>query len=111
MSDLLASLGVAMLLSEQELMRLVKSAPRRYKVFKIPKRTPGQFREIAQPAKEIKALQYWVMNRVLSKFSVHPAAIGYRQGLNIADNARPHVYGRFLLKLDFRDFFPSIKAR
>lgn len=111
MSDLLSRLGAAMLLSEQELVRLVKSAPRRYKVFQIPKRASGQFREIAQPAKEVKALQYWVMDSVLSQFSVHQAATGYRQGQNIASNARPHVHGRFLLKLDFRDFFPSLKAR
>src|SRR5665213_1610163 len=111
MSDLLANLGAAMLLSEQELVRLVRSAPRRYKVFQIPKRTPGQSREIAQPAREVKALQYWVMNSVLSQFAVHPAAIGYTRGQSIASNARPHIHGRFLLKLDFRDFFPSIKAK
>ena len=111
MSDLVFKLGAAMLLAEQELMRLVKSAPRRYKVFNIPKRTPGQFREIAQPAREVKALQYWVMNNVLCQFPVHPSAIGYQPGKNIADNARPHLDSRFLLKLDFKDFFPSIKAR
>lgn len=35
--------------------------------------------------------------------------LAYRAGLSIADHARPHAGGRYLLKLDFKDFFPSIK--
>lgn len=111
MANLMANLAVSVLLPPDELMGLIRSAPHRYKVYSIPKRTPGQFRTIAQPAKEVKALQYWVMNNVLSKFEVHPSATGYREGRSIADNATPHTHGRFLLKLDFKDFFPSLKAR
>ncbi len=58
----------------------------------------------------MKALQYWVMRNVLNRFDVHPAAIAYREELSIADNARPHTRGRFLLKMDFKNFFPSLKA-
>lgn len=111
MADLLAKLGVAVLLPREELLRLVRSAPHRYKVYQIPKKAPGQFRTIAQPAKEVKALQYWVMDNVLGEFQIHLAAMGYREGRSIADNARAHVNGRFLLKMDFKDFFPSLKAR
>ncbi len=110
MSDLLTRLGIAVLLPQEDLMRLIRSAPHRYKVYQIPKRKPGEFRTIAQPAKEVKALQYWVMRKVLAGFPVHKAATAYRAGLSIADNAQPHARGRFLLKLDFKDFFPSIKA-
>ena len=111
MANLLTSLGVAVLLPHEELMSLIRSAPHRYKVYSIPKRSPGQFRIIAQPAREVKALQYWVMKNMLGKFEVHPSATGYREGCSIADNAKPHTHGRFLLKLDFKDFFPSLKAR
>src|ERR1035438_9218023 len=94
MADLLTSLGIAVLLPHDELMGLIRSAPHRYKVYSIPKRTPGQFRTIAQPAKEVKALQYWVMKSVLSKFEIHPSATGYREGRSIADNARPQAHFR-----------------
>ncbi len=97
MFELLARLGASMLLSESELTRLIRSAPRRYKVYEIPKRTIG-VRVIARPAKEVKALQYWVVEHLLSKLPVHPAATAYREGKNIADNAHPHRHGRFLLK-------------
>jgi RNA-directed DNA polymerase len=110
MPDLLTELGMAVLLPRYELLQLIRSAPHRYKVFQIPKRTPGRFRTIAQPAREVKALQYWVMMNILNRFDVHPAATAYREDLSIADNARPHARGRFLLKMDFKDFFPSLKA-
>ncbi|OFW39407.1 MAG: hypothetical protein A3J28_02565 [Acidobacteria bacterium RIFCSPLOWO2_12_FULL_60_22] len=107
---MLKNLGAALLLSQQELSRLISSAPHRYKTYLIEKRNRGQYRTIAQPAKEVKALQYWVIQNVLNMFHVHPAAIGYQRGKNIADNARSHVNSRFLLKLDFKDFFPSIRS-
>jgi retron-type reverse transcriptase len=109
-SDLLAKLGLAVLLPQRELTRLIRSAPYRYKVYRIPKRAPGEFRTIAQPAREVKALQYWVMKHVLNKFAVHPSATAYRKRVSIVGNAKPHARGRFLLKMDFKDFFPSLKA-
>jgi RNA-directed DNA polymerase len=109
MSDILTSLAEAMVMSPQDLLKLIRSAPRRYKEYEIDKRKPGQKRKIAQPAREVKALQYWVVSNFLAQFPIHPAATGYRKGKNIADNARPHANRRFLLKLDFKDFFPSIR--
>ncbi|MCX6629203.1 MAG: retron St85 family RNA-directed DNA polymerase [Candidatus Solibacter sp.] len=111
MPSLLSTLGTAVLLSPQELMKLIRSAPRRYKVYEIAKRTPGQFRVIAQPAKEVKALQHWVMNHFLNQFPVHAAATAYCVGHGIADNVRPHLNSKFLLKLDFKNFFPSLTAQ
>ena len=104
-------LSVAALLPRNELMTLIRSAPRRYKVFQVPKKVPGQFRTIAQPAREVKVLQYWVMKHILSKFEIHTAAKAYRNGLSIVDNATPHTQGNVLLKMDFKDFFLSLKAR
>lgn len=111
MSDLVERMAAAIPLSRRELIKVIRSAPKRYKVYKIPKRTPGEFRTIAQPAREVKNLQYWVMRQILSKLPIHNAATAYRCGKSIADNARPHASGKYLLKLDFKDFFPSIKAR
>jgi hypothetical protein len=109
MSDIVSGLAEVVPLSTEELIRLIRSAPMRYKVYLIPKRKQGQFRTIAQPAREVKALQYWVMSNILAQFPIDQAATAYRNGRNIADNARPHAHGRFLLKLDFKDFFPSIQ--
>ena len=110
MSKLLSSLASAMLLSPAELDGLIRSAPHRYKVYKIPKRKRGEYRTIAQPAREVKALQYWIIDNLLRQRPVHPAAMGYRDGRSIKDNAERHAHSRFLLKMDFEDFFPSIES-
>ena len=109
--NLFSRLGLASLLPPDQLDGLIRSAPHRYKVYQIPKRATGQFRTIAQPAREVKALQYWVLKHVLGQFKVHSAATAYRRNRSILHNAKPHVRSRFLLKLDFKDFFPSIKAQ
>lgn len=96
--------------SKPELQTLIRTAPYRYKVYKIPKRQPKQFRTIAQPSPEIKIIQHWLMKNVLSSLPVHKAATAYRLRTSIADHAAIHVEKRFLLKMDFTNFFPSISS-
>lgn len=96
-------------LSADDLMRVIHTAPRRYKVYYIPKRSGG-FREIAQPARELKALQRVLVARIFSGLPVHDAAKAYRQGRSIRDNAMPHAGTGPILKMDFSDFFPSIRS-
>jgi RNA-directed DNA polymerase len=96
-------------LREKELVKLIKSAPYRYKVYLIPKKQEGEFRIIAQPSKEVKALQYWLIDYVLRSAPIHPCASAYKEGTSIKKNAKIHTDGNFLLKIDFKDFFPSIK--
>jgi RNA-directed DNA polymerase len=109
-SRLLDRLSNDLALPAPDLLYLVKSAPYRYKVYEIAKKTPGKKRTIAQPAREVKPLQYWVMKNVLAAFPIHPAAVAYRKGKNILDNAAPHAAHAYLCKLDFKNFFPSIKS-
>jgi hypothetical protein len=70
MSDILTGLAQAMIMSPHDLLKLIRSAPRRYKEYEIDKRAPGQKRRIAQPAREVKALQYWVISNFLNQFPV-----------------------------------------
>jgi hypothetical protein len=85
MAELLTRLSVATLLPQRELELLIRSAPHRYKVYQIEKRKEGEYRTIAQPAREVKVLQRWVMKHVLGEFEAHPAATAYRRGLSILD--------------------------
>ena len=63
---------------------------------------------IHHPARELKTLQRWLLRRVISDFPVHSAAVAYRNGVTIWDNALAHVRNHFLLRMDLTDFFPSI---
>lgn len=96
--------------SNDELSDLISTAQFRYKVFEIPKKKEGRFRVIAQPTPEIKLIQRWLLKRVLSKLPIHRSATAYRSGLSISDHAAKHAKNRFLLKMDFKNFFPSISV-
>ncbi len=110
-SRLLSKMSEDLLLHKERLDYLIRSAPHRYKVYQVPKRSKSGMRTIAQPAKEVKRLQYWVINKVFSKLAIHQSAIGYVTGKNIRNNSEPHANNPYLLKLDFKDFFPSIKGK
>jgi RNA-directed DNA polymerase len=87
---------------------LVRSANHRYKVYSIPKRSGAGTRQIAHPSRELKVIQSWMSVRLFRDLPVHASVYSYRQGLGIRQNAEAHKRNRFLLRLDFRDFFPSI---
>jgi hypothetical protein len=110
MGKLLQQMSRDLLVPIHDLEYLARSAPYRYKVYEIEKRQAGSKRIIAQPAREVKRLQYWVIANILNHYPIHPASVAYRKGKSILNNAKPHSKKRFLLKLDFKDFFHSITA-
>lgn len=91
-----------------ELNRIISTAPHRYKVFYIPKKRAGELREIAQPAKELKALQTWLVSYLIERLPVHDCAVAYRIERGIKYNALRHAGKKFVLKMDLENFFPSI---
>lgn len=101
---------VSLPFSPSELDLLIWSAPQRYKTYYIKKRQLGQFREVSQPTPEVKLLQRWLVEHVLKNFPVHTSAKAYKCGTGLIENVQPHAQNRFLLKIDFENFFPSIKA-
>lgn len=99
--QLASKLGI----SEAKITALLMRAPLHYKVYKIPKRTFGE-RTIAQPSAALKVLQRAFLE--LHPLPVHPAAMAYRFGLSIKDNAQKHQKNSYLLKMDLNSFFNSI---
>lgn len=94
--------------SESEITALLLRAPLHYKVYKIPKRTHGE-RTIAQPTPELKDLQRTFL--LLNRLPIHSAAMAYRPGLSIKDNAQSHQKNSYLLKMDLNSFFNSITPK
>jgi len=109
-TTILGEMSDDLLIPKKKLDYLIRSAPYRYKVYQIPKNSGSGFRTIAQPAREVKKIQYWVIKNVFPSYSVHQAASAYMKGKNIFQNAEAHASKPYLLKLDFEDFFPSIKG-
>lgn len=110
MSELISRLSAETGLGPQQLFEISATAPWRYKVFSIKKRSGDGRRIIAQPSRELKLVQRALIRSYLADLPVHEAAHGYVSGRGIRTNAEAHKNSRFLLKLDFRDFFPSIIA-
>jgi RNA-directed DNA polymerase len=93
-----------------DMARIISTAPARYKIYQIPKRRGGT-RIIAQPSRDLKSIQRFIVQTKLSNLPVHQSATGYVKRKNILDNARAHQLNRVILKLDFENFFPSILVR
>ncbi len=78
------------------------------KHIKIPKKD-GSERLVYQPSKKLKIIQYWLDSKVFNSLRIHESATAYKKDRSIKINASSHRKNRYFLKLDFKDFFPSIK--
>ncbi|MBQ0738292.1 hypothetical protein J9332_28620, partial [Aquimarina celericrescens] len=90
------------------LNNMVQAPSSFYREFKIPKRKGG-YRDIVTPYTSLLEVQQWIAKHILSSFDIHPSAYAYVKGKNIAQNAKSHIGSKEMLKIDLKDFFPSIK--
>jgi retron-type reverse transcriptase len=91
-----------------EIFNFARYASRRYKIYFIPKRSGGK-RQISQPSAELKKYQRYIKSRVFDNLPIHDAVYSYRNDRNIKMMASQHRGARYLLRVDFADFFPSIQ--
>jgi RNA-directed DNA polymerase len=78
--------------------------------FKMQKKSGG-FRLISAPMPALKTAQHWILENILNRTEVHPAAHGFLAEKNIVTNARQHVGAEILINFDLKDFFPSINYK
>lgn len=81
-----------------------------YVRFTIPKRD-GSDRAIWAPMPRLKEAQRWVLRNIVERLLVHGAAHGFMASRSILTNAKVHTGSRILLKMDLKDFFPTITFR
>ncbi|HAP39917.1 MAG TPA: RNA-directed DNA polymerase [Nitrospira sp.] len=96
-------------LSEAYIIKLARTASHRYRTYQIPKRKSG-VRTIDHPSRHLKFLQRWLVRNIFSYAPVHPSVYSYKEGVSIRQHASLHVKSKYTLRIDFRDFFPSIKS-
>lgn len=77
------------------------------KLLRITKKDGGE-RKVFQPSKKLKVIQYWLIKNVFSIMKVHKSAMAYKENISIKNNAVKHSKNKYFLKLDFKDYFPSI---
>lgn len=88
---------------------LIATASHRYKRYRIPKKTGGM-RIIDHPAKELKLIQKWLCRKYLNELPTHSSVYSYKSNINIRMHAARHVKNNYLMRVDFENYFPSIRA-
>ncbi len=83
---------------------------RNYRYFRLSKRSGGS-RLIEAPKSDLKRVQRWIADQILSPIPVHPSVHGFVLGRSPVTSAQIHVGNRMVLRIDLRDFFPSITSR
>lgn len=78
-----------------------------YERFTIPKRSGG-LRAIWAPKPMLKAAQRWILREIVERLPVHGAAHGFVPGRSIVTNASHHTGSRIIVKVDLKDFFPTV---
>jgi len=106
--NLVKSLCESLFVDEPDLRPFASTAPHRYKVYKINKRNSSEKRTIAHPSKELKFIQRVLVSILGPLLEIEDCAYAYREGRSIKDNAEKHLNSRYLLKMDFENFFNSI---
>jgi RNA-directed DNA polymerase len=105
---LIRQISLSLQMSENDIARIIQSAPMRYKVYAIPKKDGIGTRIIAQPAREVKSIQRFIVSEILHELPIHRFAMAYVEGKSIRNNAALHMKNRVIMKLDFKDFFHSL---
>ena len=78
-----------------------------YTRFEIPKRSGGS-RLISSPKPKMRTAQSWINLNILEKLTPSKYCYAFRPKISIVDNARQHLGKGVIVKLDVKDFFPSI---
>lgn len=78
-----------------------------YRTIRIPKKHGG-FREINLPIFDLKYIQRWILDNILSNLKPSDFAVGFVQNKSIVDNANQHLGASFVFNVDIENFFPSI---
>ena len=93
--------------NHEYLASVVNSNVSHYRIFNIPKRSGG-LRSISAPYPALLDCQDWIYRNILIKVKIHPAAQGFTFKKSIITNAKIHLGYEHFLKIDLKDFFPSI---
>ena len=90
---------------------LLESGRKAYRVFTIPKKSGGR-RTVEAPCKPLAEFQRKFLDMVVYHKSIpHEAAHGFVPGRSTRTCAVPHAGKRTVVKMDLKDFFPSVSRR
>lgn len=78
-----------------------------YSRFEIPKRNGGT-RLISSPKPKMRVAQSWINSKILDNLNPSKYSYAFAPNISIVDNAKQHLNKKIIVKLDIKDFFPTI---
>lgn len=94
-----------------KLKKIINHRSSFYKFYQIKKRNGKGFRQIVSPYNNLRVIQQYINEEILSKIPLHESATGFTKGKSILNNALPHKNKKAILNLDLLKFFDSICER
>jgi hypothetical protein len=86
------------------------AGPLRHYLYRWLESRRGKQRLLEQPKHRLKQLQRKVLHEILDRIPAHEAVHGYCKGRSTVSYAQPHVARQIVMRLDLRDFVPSVRA-
>jgi len=90
------------------LERTTPEGPLRHYAYHWRPKRNGSTRLIEAPRPRLKGLQRRLLDEILAPIPPHEAAHGFRPGRSVRTFVEAHAGREVVLKIDLRDFFPSI---
>lgn len=82
-------------------------APKRFRAFKIRKKSGG-FRVIKAPCQQLDVILSCVNFMLKAIYTPSDVSMGFTTGRSVLDNAQLHIGHNYVFNIDLKDFFPSI---
>jgi RNA-directed DNA polymerase len=95
-------------INENYFNHLVYNSDKFYKSYYI-KKTHGGKRVIDAPNFEVKSIQAWILKNILEKQEISDRANGFVHRRSIKTHALYHINKKYILCIDIKDFFNTIK--
>lgn len=95
-------------ISPLEIKEIINHRSKFYKFYQIKKRNGKGFRQIVSPHNNLRVIQQYINEEILSKIPIHESANGFTKGKSIVNNALAHKNKKAILNLDLSRFFDSI---
>jgi hypothetical protein len=96
--------------ADQWRMQQAGVSPLQHYHYRLVAKRSGGMRLIEIPKKRLRLMQRKILREILDLVPVHDAAHGFRRGHSPMTHARQHAGKRVVVRMDLKDFFPSIRA-
>jgi RNA-directed DNA polymerase len=78
--------------------------------YRLVAKRSGGARLIEIPKQRLRQMQQTILRQILDRVPAHAAAHGFRRGRSCVTHAALHTGQRVVIRMDLKDFFPSIPA-